>query len=178
MERREDSLRVLLARHGAVLRRVVLDVVHDATEADDVLQEILLQVWERAETYHPEKGKLIGWLITLARRRAIDRLRSLRAYRNATARFECATKGPHEADERTGFDNLVFRDEIRAMLRRHISDLPPYQRDAITLAFFHGLSQRQISSARRIPLGTIKTRLELGLRKLSAAIRDERNKIE
>ncbi len=71
-----------------------MQVLHDETEADDVLQEVLLQVWNRAESYSARKGKLISWLCTLARRRAIDRLRQHSAYQRATDRYEVSCNHP------------------------------------------------------------------------------------
>jgi RNA polymerase sigma-70 factor (ECF subfamily) len=153
-------------------------VVHDEAEAEDLLQEIFMQVWGRAENYSPEKGKPLGWLVTLARRRAIDRLRQRRAYRRATDRFELECKVPHFAQGRGRFDSSIFHDDLRELLCKLIDGLPAFQRQAIMLAFFEGMSQREISNATRIPLGTIKTRIELGMRKLACAVMAVRDKIE
>src|SRR5690606_20124616 len=88
IDRKPEALADLHARYRGILRSIVLQVIHDQAEAEDVLQEVLLQVWERAESYSAHKGKLVSWLCTLARRRAIDRLRQQSAYRRATDRFE------------------------------------------------------------------------------------------
>jgi RNA polymerase sigma-70 factor, ECF subfamily len=178
VEHRADSLELLYERYAAVLKGVVMRVVHDEAEAEDLLQEIFMQVWGRAENYSPEKGKPLGWLVTLARRRAIDRLRQRRAYRRATDRFEWECKVPHQVEERGGFENHVFHDDLRELLFKLIEGLPAFQRQAITLAFFEGMSQREIAAATSIPLGTIKTRIELGMRKLSGAVLAVREKIE
>ena len=178
VQHRPDSLELLYDRYAAVLKGVVMRVVHDEAEAEDLLQEIFMQVWGRAENYSPEKGKPLGWLVTLARRRAIDRLRQRRAYRRATDRFEWECKVPHQVEERGGFENHVFRGDLRELLSKLIDGLPAFQRQAITLAFFEGMSQREIAAATSIPLGTIKTRIELGMRKLSGAVLAVREKIE
>ena len=175
---RPGSLEVLYERYAAVLKGVVMRVVHDDAEAEDLLQEIFVQVWGRAENYSPEKGKPLGWLVTLARRRAIDRLRQRRAYRSATDRFEIECKLPCPAPSRGGFEGHVFQDDLRELLTKLIDALPVFQRQAIMLAFFEGMSQREIAAATRIPLGTIKTRIELGMRKLAGAVLAVRGKIE
>ena len=178
VEQRPHSLERLYDRYGAILKGVVLRVVHDEAEAEDLLQEIFLQVWGRAENYSPDKGKPLGWLVTLARRRAIDRLRQRRAYRRATDRFEWECQQPQHSDQRDGFQHQLFCDDLRELLARQIDALPAFQRQAITLAFFEGMSQREIAAATRIPLGTIKTRIELGMRKLAGAVLAVREKIE
>ena len=177
VQRKSQSLSLLYERYAGVLKGVVLRVVHDDAEADDVLQEIFLQAWWRAGTYSREKGKPLGWLVTLARRRAIDRMRQRSAYRRATDRYECECSQPHEEQERTCLDDEVFHHELRDLLRRQLNALPPFQRQAIDLAFFKGMSQREIAASTHLPLGTVKTRIELGMRKLADAVRADREKI-
>lgn len=171
-------LDLLYRRYSAVIKGVVMRVVHDEAESEDLLQEIFMQVWGRAENYSPEKGKPLGWLVTLARRRAIDRLRQRRAYRRATDRFEWECKVPYQTRERGGFERHVFHDDLRELLSKLIDGLPAFQRQAIMLAFFEGMSQREIAAKTSIPLGTIKTRIELGMRKLACAVLAVREKIE
>jgi RNA polymerase sigma-70 factor (ECF subfamily) len=178
VEQCPEALEQLYERYGPILKAVVLRVVHDETEADDLLQEVLLQVWARAENYSPEKGKPLGWLVTLARRRAIDRLRQRRAYQRATDRFEAEckqSKGETRADHSVERD--IQRDDLRSLLDGLMIALPESQREAITLAFFKGMSQREIAHGTGIPLGTVKTRIELGLRKLTAAILPVRSEV-
>ncbi len=172
------SMEALYARYSGILKGVVMRVVNDDAEAEDLLQEVFMQVWGRAESYSPEKGKPIGWLITLARRRAIDRLRQRRAYRRATDRFESECKVPVQREERPGFDCPLLHEDVRSLLANLIDALPTLQREAIRLTFYDGLSQREIAATTRIPLGTIKTRIELGMRKLAGAVRKLREKIE
>src|SRR5438093_11902502 len=79
-DRRQAALRELYDRYGKTLKAVISHVVHEEAEADDVLQEIFLQIWKEAANYSPQAGKPLGWVVTLARRRAIDRLRRRQAY--------------------------------------------------------------------------------------------------
>lgn len=178
MRQEPEALETLYLRYGTVLKGVVMRVVHDEAEAEDLIQDIFIQAWRRADNYCPEKGKPLGWLVTLARRRAIDRLRQRRAYRRATDRFEWECKLPNHGAGGGAFEKHIFCDEMRDMLGRLIEGLPTFQREAINLAFYEGMSQREIAAARQIPLGTVKTRIELGMRKLACSILAVRKKIQ
>ncbi len=171
------SLSVLYDRYASILKALIIRVVHDEAEADDLLQEVFLQVWQQAQNYSSDKGKPLGWIVTLTRRRAIDRLRKRQAYCRAKDRFEVTVDRQPESWVRNRIDDEISMEDMRAFLNRRIEALPPFQRQAIELAFFQGMSQREIAIATNTPLGTIKTRLELGLRKLSESIRGIRHKI-
>jgi RNA polymerase sigma-70 factor (ECF subfamily) len=160
------ALQVLHDRYHAMLKSIIIAVIHDETEADDVLQEVFIQLWTHAANYSAAKGKAAGWLITLARRRAIDRLRQRHAYQMATERLEVASKpsNPHEV---ASADNDIDNVDLRNYLNTLLQTLPVPQKEVVILAYIHGMSQRQIAVAMRLPLGTVKTRLELGMRKLS-----------
>src|SRR5881628_2768905 len=102
--RRHDALTELYGRHSKRLRATIDGVVHEEAEADDVLQEIFLQVWDEAGRYSPKAGKPLGWMVTIARRRAIDRLRRRQAYSRVRERYQKrvvheAPNSPREADD-------------------------------------------------------------------------------
>jgi RNA polymerase sigma-70 factor (ECF subfamily) len=104
----------------------------------------------------------------LTRRRAIDRLRQQRSYRRATTRFELECS--RETDGAGAFssrDHQACGDDLRALLEQQLERLPPAQKQAVELTYFKGMSQREIARATQLPLGTVKTRIELGLRKLA-----------
>src|SRR6266542_4152 len=86
--RRHDALAELYDRHGKRLRATIDGVVHEEAEADDVLQEIFIQIWDEADRYSPKAGKPLGWMVTIARRRAIDRLRRRQAYSRVRERYQ------------------------------------------------------------------------------------------
>lgn len=176
-DREQKALRELYTRYGKTLKAVVTHVVHEDAEADDVLQEIFLQIWKEAANYSPRAGKPLGWVVTLARRRAIDRLRRRQAYCRAKDRFEEHIEQQPTAWAPKGIDDDLIRADLRRFLQRQMSTLPDYQREAIELSFFKGLSHREIAARTRTPLGTVKTRLELGLRKLTGCVRPLRRKI-
>lgn len=171
------ALEELYDRYSAILKALIIRVVHDEAEADDLLQEIFMQIWHQAKHYSANKGKALGWIVTLARRRAIDRLRKRQAYCRATERMEEQVDQQPGAWRQSRIDDDIFRNDLREFLRERIDQLPPFQKEAIELAYFSGMSQREIALATGAPLGTIKTRLELGLRKLSDAVRGMRDKI-
>ena len=171
------ALSELYDRYSSILKALIIRVVHDDAEADDLLQEIFMQVWRQAKNYSPKKGQALGWVVTLTRRRAIDRLRKRQAYHRATERLEVHTEQQPEAWLHSRIDDDIERDDLRDFLRARIDDLPPFQKQAIELAFFKGMSQREIALHTHTPLGTIKTRLELGLRKLYESVRCLRGKI-
>jgi len=179
VQQKPTALEKLYRRYKSVLKSVVMQVVHDEADADDVLQDVFIQVWNRASTYSSEKGKLISWLATLARRRAIDRVRQHTAYRRATDRYEVVCNHPSKSVAETHIvEHAAQCNDLRELMERHIQTLPPSQQQAIHLTFFEGKSQREISSLTGIPLGTVKTRIELGIKKLGHSISGFRDKIE
>ena len=174
--RNHDALAELYGRHSKRLRATVDGVVHEQAEADDVLQETFLQVWEEAGRYSPKAGKPLGWMVTIARRRAIDRLRRRQAYSRARERYEERAMQESQTPRRDAAEQFIQSD-LRHFLKKSLRALPGLQREAVELAFFKGLSHREIAIATRAPLGTVKTRLELGLQKLTQALRPLRHKV-
>jgi RNA polymerase sigma-70 factor (ECF subfamily) len=176
-ERQPSAIASLFQRHGKTLQRIIVQILQDEAEADDVLQETILQIWREAKSYSAAVGRPLGWIVTIARRRAIDRVRRRAAYTRAKDRFEAYV----EAEPRSWMQSCTQDDngasDIRHFLEREISRLPDSQREAMKLSFFGGLSHREIAARTRAPLGTVKTRLELGLRKLSTNVRAQRDKV-
>jgi RNA polymerase sigma-70 factor (ECF subfamily) len=159
------------------LKSIVTRVVHEESEADDVLQEIFLQIWREARNYSSTAGRPLGWVVTLARRRAIDRLRRRQAYSRAKDRFEMEMEKQPATGGTSPISEDLIQADLRRFLRRQLMLLPFYQRQVIELSFFEGRSHREISHLTGTPLGTVKTRLELGLRKLTNCVRPLRRKI-
>lgn len=174
-QRQQSALGELYSRYAHTLRNMIGGVVREESEADDVLQESFLQIWREAASYSPEVGRPLGWAVTIARRRAIDRVRRRTSYRRAKQRFQDETK-PGQVMQNGAATGLANSD-LRSFLGRQMQVLPDVQREAVELAYFGGLSQREIAAATRTPLGTVKTRLQLGLRKLSQCIRPSQHKI-
>ena len=176
--RESAALNRLYDRYQGLLRSVAMNVVHDALDAEEVLQDVFLHIWNRADSYSAQKGKPLGWLVMLTRRRSIDRLRQQSSYRRATTRYE--TEYLMESDSQvvhSGRNQQACGDDLRALLKQQLLRLPPAQKQAVELTFFQGMSQREIAAAIQLPLGTVKTRIELGLRKLSNILLTARLKI-
>ena len=176
-QRRQQALKELYSRYSRSLRALIGSVVHEESEADDVLQESFLQIWREAHHYSPKAGKPLGWVITIARRRAIDRVRRRDSYRRAKQRFEDEIKPRTQSTRMSAADQEVLQSDLREFLGRQMQTLPKVQREAVELAYFGGMSQREIAATTNTPLGTVKTRLQLGLRKLTQCVRPLRNKI-
>src|SRR5947209_1612474 len=176
-QRRQQALKELYSRYSRSLRALIGSVVHEESEADDVLQESFLQIWREAHHYSPKAGKPLGWVITIARRRAIDRVRRRDSYRRAKQRFEDEVKPKIQTIRSTGAASEVTQSDLRRFLDQQMQTLPAVQREAVELAYFKGLSQREIAATTNTPLGTVQTRLQLGLRKLSQCVRPLKSKI-
>src|SRR4051812_6205705 len=172
-----DALSLLYDRYNGIVKALILRIIRNDTEADDLLQEVFMEIWNQAKNFSAEKGKPLGWMVTLTRRRAIDALRKKQAYARAEERLQAQTEQQPDAwVHNSTEDEINFRD-TRVLVRRVIDTLPEAQRQAIELAFFRGMSQREIASFTNTPLGTVKTRLELGLKKVYDGLKELRNEL-
>jgi RNA polymerase sigma-70 factor (ECF subfamily) len=171
---REDpeALSKLYDRYNGILKALILRVVHNESEADDLLQEIFMEIWNQARNFSAHKGKPLGWMVTLARRRAIDGLRKKQAYARAEERLQSETEQQPDAWVHNSTEQEINFGDTRVLVRNVIDGLPPAQRQAIELAFFRGMSQREIAANTNTPLGTVKTRLELGLKKIYDGLKE------
>jgi RNA polymerase sigma-70 factor (ECF subfamily) len=153
----------LYDRHSRALYSLILRIVGDETEAEDVLQEVFAQAFRQASRYDASRGAVAAWLLMMARSRAIDRLRARRT------RFEGRT-GEVTLDEmpdaQPSVASVMLSDEQTRSVQRALGELPLLQRMAIELAYYEGLSHSEIAERLEQPLGTVKTRIRLGLLKL------------
>lgn len=141
---------------------LALYMLHDEMAAEEVTQETFLKVWTSADTYKPNRGKFSSWLLTIARRTAIDRLRKdsrrpeIAEHVDVEAEWRPELTKPASDSEEARWRSLYFS----------LQELPVEQRKAVTLSYYHGLSHSEIAAYLDIPLGTAKTRIRLGLQKL------------
>ena len=170
-DREPTALAELYDRYSGILKSLIMGVIHNDAEADDLLQEIFMEIWNQAAHYSAQKGKPLGWIVTLTRRRSIDRLRKKQAYARAEERLQNETEQQPDAWVHNSTEDDIEMSDTRRLILNVLKNLPVAQREAIDLAFYHGMSQREIAAKTGIPLGTIKTRLELGLKKISEALR-------
>ncbi|MDQ3687286.1 MAG: sigma-70 family RNA polymerase sigma factor [Acidobacteriota bacterium] len=158
----------LYDRHSPQLFGLLLRILRSRAEAEDVLQEVFLEVWLKAGEFDEARGRPFTWLVVLARSRAIDRRRALAALDRVST--EAAREGSSRlfADAR---DDAVRSEQVR-MVREALAALPDGQRRSLLLAYFEGLSQSEIASRLGVPLGTVKTRTRSGLKKLVRLLHD------
>lgn len=157
----EQSLASLYDRYRLILFGLILRILHSRAEAEDVLQDVFIQVWKRAGDYDESRGRTFTWLVTLARSRAIDRLRALDSrQRTANESLEGVTDSVSDAAED------AFKSEQREVVRAALAALPSEQRQTLLLAYFEGLTQTEIAERLNAPLGTVKTRMRSGMIKL------------
>lgn len=153
----------LYDRYSPRLYGLAMKILRDPVLADDVLQEVFLNVWKKAGSFDAQRGYLPGWLSILCRNRCIDALRSREKRRQRSVEINEATLSlPGVADPMQDTLNSQRGD----VLRIHLGRLPLEQRTLIEMAYFEGYSQSEISERLQIPLGTVKTRIRLGMNKL------------
>ena len=161
----------LYDRHSRVVYSLLLRMLRDPEEANETLQETFIQVWNRAAAYDAARGSEIAWLIQIGRSRALDRIRAkkLRNQKELDAGRDISIRKPHV--EHTDTDGRTYETELRLHVRRALDELPAPQRAALELAYFEGLSQTEIAEKLSEPLGTVKTRMQLGMRKLKESLK-------
>lgn len=172
-----EALSQLYDRYNGILKALILRVIHNEAEADDLLQEVFMEIWKQAKNFSPQKGKPLGWMVTLARRRAIDGLRKKQAYARAGERLQAETEQQPDAWVHNSTEEEVTFSDTRILVRKVINRIPPAQQEAVELAFFRGMSQREIAAKTNTPLGTVKTRLELGLKKIYEGLKELKDEL-
>ncbi len=163
----ESALAALYDRYRLILFGLILRILHDRQEAEDVLQEAILQVWRRANDFDAARGRAFTWLVTIARSRALDRLRVL----SSRSRFVNAGEQT-PSDEFIDTAQELVKSEEGELVRQALRELPEEQRQTLLLAYFEGLTQSEIALRLGDPLGTVKTRMRSGLIKLRELLRD------
>jgi RNA polymerase sigma-70 factor (ECF subfamily) len=160
----------LYDRHARAIYSLAVRMLSDAADAEDVVQEVFTQAWRQAGRYDPSRAPVIGWLLVIARARALDRLRARRS-RIAPAPIDVTTPDP--VDPVPGQDLQAIGSEEAARLRSALAALPDGQREAIELAYYKGLSQSDIAETLAQPLGTVKTRIRTGMLRLRDVLRGQ-----
>ncbi|MEA2350718.1 MAG: hypothetical protein QOG41_928 [Thermoleophilaceae bacterium] len=151
-------------RHAAAAKAAAARVLRDDAAAEDVVQDVFMQLWLRPSAYDPGRGSLGSYVTMLARSRAVDRWRS-RGAQEAALKRSAAEVSTHGDQSSESAAEPVFRRDRSRRLASVIGELPSDQRSAMLLAYGRGMTAREIANATRIPLGTAKSRLRLGLRK-------------
>jgi RNA polymerase sigma-70 factor (ECF subfamily) len=155
--RDEQAVAELYDRHNRLLYGLILRVMRDRGEAEEVLQEVFVQVWSRAETYNVALGSPTAWLVRIARNRAIDRLRATSVRLRAVESNATAMPASDNPEARATLS------ERQRSVARALDSLPEEQRVLIEQAYFLGLTQSELAERFKLPLGTVKTRVRTGL---------------
>ena len=160
----------LYDRSSPVLFTLLVRILTDREEAEDLLQEVYTEVWRKSVRYDERRGSPMAWLVTLTRSRAIDRLRA-RASRGhgITDSIDDAPIGETQGHDPTPFDQRADA-EVRTFVMKALVELPAAQRQALELSYYEGLSHSEIADQLKEPVGTIKTRIKLGMSKLKSAL--------
>ena len=170
------SLEQLYDRYSSLVFSVSLRVLDDRQLAEDVTQEVFLRLWRQPRSYDAGRGRFLSWLMSVTRNRAIDEQRRITRRRRVEKPGDDATSelpGPERFHD-PQLEAVLAEDRRR--VRQAMTRLPPPQREVIELAYFSGLTQTQIARRTGEPLGTVKTRIRLGMRKLRGALEEPRGK--
>jgi RNA polymerase sigma-70 factor (ECF subfamily) len=167
------AFRTLYDRYGNLVYSAALRVVRDPQIAEDMVQEIFLRIWRKPDSYVSQRGRFVTWLTSVTRNRAVDEVRSRgRRFRYETASPEEQEREVPASDANDPALTAELADQRRLILAA-LAQIPDEQRQIIELAYFGGLTQQEIADRLAQPLGTVKTRIRLGMQKLRAALTPE-----
>ncbi len=167
----EAALSEFYDRYSRLVYSMAFNVTGDAEVAQEITQDVFLRVWEKADTYRAEQGKVATWLVSITRHRAIDLLRRARIRPEGNRavwmdELEASLPNP------TAVEGEAEQSQRQQMIRHALAQLPEEQRLALSYAFFQGYSHSEIARLLNQPLGTIKTRIRLAMQKLRQILQD------
>ncbi len=162
----QDAFAALYDRLSPSVLGVVRGVLRDPSQSEEVAQEVLVEVWKQASRFDEERGSARTWILTIAHRRAVDRVRSEQAHRNRDVKVA-------QRDRHRPFDEVAEKVETRLehrAVREALTSLTDLQREAVELAYYRGLTYREVAELLDTPLGTIKTRMRDGMIRMRDAL--------
>jgi RNA polymerase sigma-70 factor (ECF subfamily) len=165
----QAALAELYDRFSRPLFSTALRILSDASEAQDIVHDVFLALWEKASWFEPHRGSAFSWAVTLTRNRSIDRLRTRRRRTGLLEKSAPEDLGYQAATGDEAADRAAAGDEA-IVVRQAVANLPADQKRAVELAFFSGLTQQEIAERLKEPLGTIKARIRRGLLRLRDSI--------
>jgi RNA polymerase sigma factor (sigma-70 family) len=168
-EKDAGALEALYDRYGRAAYSLARRILTDETLAQDVVQEVFLSLWRDARRFDAGRGTVATYLLSMTHHRAVDVVRreeNLRRWRTSDAGLE------REPDPKVRVDDEAEAGERRAEVRAALGELPAAQREALALAYFGGYTQREVAALVGVPLGTVKTRMAAGMRKMKEALQD------
>lgn len=173
-----EALRELYDRYSRLVFSLALKTVGDKAGAEEITQDVFFRIWEKADTYQAKQAKVSTWLTSIARYRSIDMLRrrGVRPESNSIAWPNLSPSSVPSTDGRRPEDSAT--ESLQALrVREAVAQLPVEQQQALAMAYFYGYTHSQIAEALDIPLGTIKTRIRLGMQKLRKILPEESTEI-
>lgn len=171
-EAQENALSELYDRYSRLVYSVALNTLGDPDRAEDVTLDVFERVWEKAVTYSAAQGRVLNWLTSIARHRAIDLFRQSRSHHeNLEISWQESESIALTNGNSTEWE--AYLEQRQERIRSAVAQLPPVQRQVIGMAFFQGYSHQEISVALNEPLGTVKTRIRLGMQKLRILLQEE-----
>ena len=169
----EDALSIIYDRYSAMLFGMLMRILKDQQAAEEVLQDMFLQLWRNAGQFDAGRGSLAAWLLVIGRNRAISRLRS-RANREVLEEKEDAYANTFVSSQNV--EDEVSRTELMEILKAALAQLPVEQRLAVELAYFEGMTQSEITTKTGSPLGTVKTRVRAAMQSLKQILDDRKTR--
>lgn len=169
-ERDSAAFQTFYRKYSGLIFAAISNVLNDHHDTEDVMQEVLVQLWNKAHLYEPRKGKPLTWLTTMARNRAIDRIRSKQRRSRLNDDFELENKKLQFEFQESGHE-ILEEKERDSIVQRAVSKLNDDQRQAIHLAYFSGLTQAEVAERLNEPLGTIKARIRRGVSRLEGLVK-------
>lgn len=176
----QEALEVLYERYSRAVYSFSLRIVGDAQVAEEILQEVFIRAWQQGTSYQATRGSLITWLLSITHNLSIDEVRRRKRRPQKAESEEPETILASLPDAGIGVEEEVWLASLRGSIQEALQQLPVAQREAIELAYFQGLTQREIAETLGEPLGTIKTRMRLGMLKLRDQLSElsEANEVE
>jgi RNA polymerase sigma-70 factor, ECF subfamily len=152
----------LYDRFSTLVFTIAMRMLKARSDAEDLLQEVFVQVWRQAQNYSTERGSPEAWIVNIARSRAIDKIRSIRRMEKSFV----LTEDPARAESTDNVESSAAESEVRMAMYSALANLPEAQRKVLELAYFGGLTQTEIAERLAEPLGTVKTRMRAGIQRL------------
>jgi len=157
-----DAFGQLYDRFSSLVFALAMRMLRVRSDAEDLLQEVFVQIWRQAQSYSVQRGSPEAWIINIARSRAIDKIRSIRRMEKSFV----LTDDPARAESSENVESSAAESEARMAMNSALANLPETQRKVLELAYFDGLTQTEIANRLAEPLGTIKTRMRSGIQRL------------
>ena len=157
-----DAFSQLYDRFSTLVFTLAMRMLKARSDAEDLLQEVFVQVWRQAQNYSTERGSPEAWIVNIARSRAIDKIRSIRRMEKSFV----LTEDPARAESTDNVESSAAESEVRMAINSALANLPEAQRKVLELAYFAGLTQTEIATRLAEPLGTVKTRMRSGIQRL------------